>query len=256
MPKTGIEVHLGLWVDTADLAEMIGRCQSLADEFGGVAAQIERWPRESSRPGFVATLYCSAPWTEGETAAQAMRSAVKPVAAKHGLNDEYLDFFGDPEKDGYANLWFYEQEFDGYVLFLVLAAHGGADVKEAQPGTREDFTEAADTDLIATVRRRFPGAGLGTALGQALPIAESIGASGLQFQASESSCEVVLFAVRPVVDGENLETSLRRIGETLADQLDVPPNAVVLRGAGEDLVGALEPDRKPVATLRPRTVED
>lgn len=61
----------------------------------------------------------------GETAAQAMRRAVGPVAVKHGLNDEYLDFFGDPEKSGYADLWFDEQEFDGYVLYLVLAAHGG-----------------------------------------------------------------------------------------------------------------------------------
>ncbi|UKD51746.1 hypothetical protein L3Q65_27905 [Amycolatopsis sp. FU40] len=125
LPATGIEVRIGIWVDTADLAETVERCRSLAGEFGAVAAEIVRCDPESPRRGFVATLHCAAPWEAGETAAQAMRRAVGPVAVKHGLNDEYLDFFGDPEKSGYADLWFDEQEFDGYVLYLVLAAHGG-----------------------------------------------------------------------------------------------------------------------------------
>ncbi|MFB9928291.1 hypothetical protein ACFORO_09810 [Amycolatopsis halotolerans] len=258
LPKAGIEVHIGIWVDTANLAEMVDRCQSLAGEFGGVAAEIIRCDPESPRRGFIATLYCAAPWAAGETAAQAMRSAVKPVAVKHRLNDEYLDFFGDPENGGYASLWFNEEEFSGYVLYLVHAAHGGLQLEEWDPGVREDFTLGDDSDLIAKVSHRFPGADVAAALGQALPIAESIGASGLQFLATDGSCEVVMFAVRPVVDGESLETSLRRVGATLAAQLGVDPSAFVLGGTGEDLVGALESvgDSQPVATLHRRTAEE
>lgn len=258
LPKTGIEVHLGIWVDTADLAEIVGRCQSLAGEFGAVAAEIERFDPESPRRGFVATLYCAAPWAEGETAAQAMRSAVKPVAAKYQLNDEYVDFFGDPEQGGFASLWFNEEEFDGYVLYLVHAVHGGLQLRELEPGVRGDFTVGDYSDIIAKVNHRFPGADVAAALGQTLPIAESIEASGMQFLAADDSCEVAMYAVQRVVDGEDPETSLRRVGATLAAQLDVDPGAFVLRGEGEDLVGALEPgnDNQPVVTLRRRTADE
>ncbi|WP_143132412.1 hypothetical protein [Amycolatopsis rubida] len=101
--------------------------------------------------------------------------------------------------------------------------------------------------VIAKVNVHFSG-------DHSLLIAESVGLSSLQLLAAEGFCEAVLFAVRPVVEGENLETSLCRIGAALA----VDPGAFVLRGAGEDLVGALEPsdDSQPVAVLRGRRAEE
>ncbi|MBE8520263.1 hypothetical protein ILP97_22665 [Amycolatopsis sp. H6(2020)] len=222
-------------METEEFATAAGVSGSLAGEFGASALEIRRADPEGGRKGFTVSLFLSCPLAEAETAGEALRRAVLPVALKYRLDVGALEIHGDPDAGGYADLPFAEQEFDGYGVYGLLAVPGGGETRVATYVTRPDFTPRADSDLVSRVHLRCSVADPGQALEWCGPIVEATRASAVQIVSAraagsaEEYCEVALLSAFPALGGEDAETGLRRVAGTLAGRLGLDSGSPEIR---------------------------
>ncbi|MEU0534016.1 hypothetical protein [Amycolatopsis tolypomycina] len=224
-----VVANILIGVETEEFATAAGVSAALAGEFGASALELRRADPEGGRKGFTLSLFLSCPVAEAETAGEALRRAVLPVALKYRLDPAALEIHGDPEAGGYADLPFGELAVDGYVVYGLLAVPGGGETRVATYVTRPDFTPRADSDLVSRVHLRVPGADPGQALERYRPVAEATRASTVQIVSARAAgsaaeyCEVALLSAFPTLDGEDAEAGQRRVAGMLADRLDAVP---------------------------------
>jgi hypothetical protein len=222
-----VVAHLLVNVETEEFATAAGVCVSLAVEFGVSAMEIKRADPEAGRKGFLGNLLMSVPVVEGETLADALRRAVSPAAAKYRVDLSGLEFHGDLDVQGHADLPLWQEvQWDGYIVFGLSAEPGGRqEMRRSVYVTRPDFTPRADSDLIVRMHLRVPVADPVRALELCGPEIEATDASFVQIVSAraagsaEEYCEVALLSAVPALDGEDAEAGLRRVTGALAGRL-------------------------------------
>lgn len=223
-----IVVTLGLNVETDEFATAARVFASLANEFGASAMEIQRADPEAGRRGFVGDLRMAVPVAEAETVEDALRRAVLPAAFKYRVDVSGLEFHGDLDVLGYADLPLWQEvQWDGYLVYHLSAEPGGRqELRRATYVTRPDFTPRADSDLVVRVHLRVPVADPVRALDLCGPEIEATDASIVQIVSARAAgsageyCEVALLSAFPALDGEDAETGLRRISEVLSARLE------------------------------------